>query len=392
MRNLSSLFVAASVLYAGVAFGQTPTPTNAEDEEYYPTYQGQPQGDPNQGYPQGDPNAQPQYADPYAGGQPVQVQAQAGVVAPAVAPQGQFYAYVGVHPVPYEQGNGICPETGAHFHEYAPFDQYLFRESNGYFYFVGDVGDFGYGGQTWTYGSNHPIPAEFGGGYCYIPWAHRHHFAPPQEQMAYYSYANDYYTYTGAYDPYYYDYRDGYWGYYNGYYHTNYYGGRYWTTRPRAIYRPTVIVGRGLYAGGRYVPPPPGFSGRYGATGVRVWGGRYNYTPPRAVVYAPPRRVWTPPPRVITPGYRGPGVGVTVSPGYRGPNVGVTVSPPARVYSPPPSHYAPPPARVYSPGPSHYSPPPARVYSPAPSHYSPPPSTSRPSAPVRVAPAPARRR
>src|SRR5262245_12976526 len=52
------------------------------------------------------------------------------------------YGYMGLHPIPYDAGSGFCYQQGAHFHEYPPFDQYLFREHGGWFYFVGDVGDF----------------------------------------------------------------------------------------------------------------------------------------------------------------------------------------------------------------------------------------------------------
>ena len=348
MRKLSSLIVAGSLLVAGSSFAQNADPAADVDSESYPTYPGQPPPDPNAA------NAVP-------------------VNAAQPAAQGQFYAYVGVHPVPYERGTGICREQGAHFHEYPPFDQYLFRESNGYFYFVGDLGDFGYDGQVYAYGSNHPIPVEFGGGYCYIPWMHRHHFAPPQSLASYYTYNDNYYLYTGSYDPYYYNYRDGYWGYYNGYYQTNYYGGRYWSVRPTPVYRPTVVVGRGLYYGGRYVPPPPGHSHLYTGPGVRVWASpRVTVSAPARVVVAPPRVVWTPPPRVVTPGVQVHAPGVTV----RAP--GVTVHTPS-VYAPPP--------RVYAPAP--------HVYAPAPRVVVPAPSTYRPTVVVpvpRSVPAPPRRR
>ena len=55
-------------------------------------------------------------------------------------------------------GTGYCYEQGAHFHEYPPFDQNLFREQGGWFYFVGDAGDFGYSQQMWGYRGHHPIP------------------------------------------------------------------------------------------------------------------------------------------------------------------------------------------------------------------------------------------
>src|SRR5205814_9672872 len=125
-------------------------------------------------YPQQDPYAQQQ--DPYAQQQDPYAQQQDPY---AQQPQQYEYAYMGAHPIPYDQGGGYCYQNVAHYHPYAPFDQYLFRESNGYWYFVGDPADFGYSQQLWGYNGNHPIPLGWGGGYCYITWPHRHPYAPP---------------------------------------------------------------------------------------------------------------------------------------------------------------------------------------------------------------------
>jgi hypothetical protein len=216
---------------------------------------------------------------------------------------------MGAHPVPYDQGGGYCYQNVAHYHPYAPFDQYLFRESGGYWYFVGDPADFGYSQQLWGYNGNHPIPASWGGGYCYINWGHRHPYAPPSSM--YYNYVGGYYVYNGPWDPLYWRWRDRYSGYYGNYYRNNYYGGRYWTVRPPHVYRPSFTVGA---PGVRVVPgrpgvvvgPPPARGGvvvgapparPYGAPGVRV------VTPPPARGYAPaparpvvPARPYTPPP------------------------------------------------------------------------------------------------
>ena len=111
----------------------------------------------------------------------------------------QQYGYMGPHPIPYEAGQGYCYQQGAHFHEYAPFDQYLFREQGGWFYFVGDAADFGYSQQLWGYQGNHPIPGAYGGGYCFIDWPHRHHYAPPPTMQ--FNFVGGYYVYGGAWDP-----------------------------------------------------------------------------------------------------------------------------------------------------------------------------------------------
>jgi hypothetical protein len=289
-------------------------------------------------------------ADPYAQQPQVQIQVQADPYAAQPEYQQYEYAYMGAHPQPYDMGGGYCYQNTAHYHEYPPFDQYLFRESGGYWYFVGDPADFGYSMQMWGYNGNHPIPLAYGGGYCYINWGHRHPYSPPSS--VYFSFVGGYYSYNGPWDPLYWRWRDRYHGYYGNYYRNNYYGGRYYTVRPPHVYRPSFSVGA---PGVRVVAPPPGRT-HHGGGGVVV-----GAPPPRSgVTVGPPARVYSP-------------------------------QPPARVYTPPPVHvapprvYAPPPARVYTPPPVHVSPP--RVYSP------PPPAVHRPApAPVRVAPPPMRHR
>jgi hypothetical protein len=277
---------------------------------------------------------------------------------PEAAPAAQYYGYVGVHPIPYEVGSGFCYQTAAHFHEYAPFDSYLFRQANGYFYFVGDPMDFGYTLAAWGYQGHHPIPVEYGGGYCYIDWPHRHHYAPPPGVS--YNFVNGYYTYYGAWDPWYYQYRNYYTGYYGGYYRNYYYGNRYYTVRPPAVYRPALRVGApGVYRPGVTVAAP----------GMRAG----------VVVGAPAVGVRVGAP---APVYRG---GVTVG----APAAGVRVGAPAPVYrAPAPAapapvyRAAPAPAPVYrAPAPAA----PAPVYraapAPAPVYRAP-----APAAPVHVAP------
>jgi hypothetical protein len=263
MSALSRIALLFAILGSGVAFAQQQQ-YDEDDEDALAQQQAAQQQQAQQpyGYPPPDPNA---YANP-------------NVVQ---------YGYVGVHPLPYEVGSGFCYQAGPHFHTYAPFDQYLFRESGGYFYFVGDVGDFGYSAQVWGYQGHHPIPVAYGGGYCYIGWPHRHPFAPP---TTYYNFVSGYYVYNGPWDPFYYRYRDHYLSYYGGYYRSNYYGGRYWVVRPPAIYRPSLVVGApGVYRGGVTVTAP---GVRVNAPGVVVPGAR---------VYAPGARVYAPGPRVVAP-------------------------------------------------------------------------------------------
>jgi hypothetical protein len=236
------------------------------------------------------------------------------------------YGYVGIHPIPYEAGAGICLIQGAHFHEYPPFDQYLFRQAGGYFYFVGDVADFGYNGELWGYQANHPIPVEYGGGYCFINWPHRHHYAPPPGLA--FNFVGGYYVYAGPWAPAYYRHRDAYWGYFGNYYRHNYYGGRYWTVRPRHIYRRSYAVGApGVYRPGVTVRAPGGARVVVAPAPNRHGG----YVPPPVhsrVHEAPPPVVHGPPPTV-----------------RRGP------PPPA---GPPPGHHGPPPPAGSHPARGHH--------------------------------------
>jgi hypothetical protein len=271
------------------------------------------------------------------------------------------YGYMGPHPIPYEAGQGFCYQQGAHFHEYAPFDQYLFREQGGWFYFVGDVGDFGYAQQMWGYRGHHPIPLGYGGGYCFIDWPHRHHY-PPAVGVTY-NFVGGYYVYGGPWDPWYWRWRSHYVGYYGGYYRTSYYGGIYWRTRPAPIYRPSIVVGApGYYRPGAVVvapgrgrvvvgAPAPGYRpgvvvGAPRPGGVVVGAPRPGYAPgprPGGVVVGAPRPGYAPAPR--------PGGGVVVG-----------APRPAGGYAPAPRAVgAPPPAAHYGGGGGgHVSAPPAR--------------------------------
>lgn len=267
----------------------------------------------------------------------------------------QQYGYVGPHPIPYNVGSGYCYEGGAHFHYYPPFDQYLFRESGGWFYFVGDPGDFGYASQMWGYRGHHPIPLAYGGGYCFIDWPHRHHYPPPYGAV--YNNIGGYYVYGGPWDPWYWHYRPYYTRYYGGYYRSSYYGGVYWRVRPPAVYAPRVYVGApGVYRAGAVAVAPGGARVYVGAPAPVRPG--YRAVPAPAPVYR------APPP--VQGGYR-------PAPGYHA--------------APAPYHPAPAPVPYHaSPAPTPYHPAPAPAYRPAPA----PTYHSAPAPSFHSAPAPAR--
>ncbi|MSP62265.1 MAG: hypothetical protein EXR72_18430 [Myxococcales bacterium] len=327
-----SLALLATLALPSFALAQSPVPV-AEDEDYE-TLEA----------PQGPP---PGYADPAYDAQQFSV------------------GYVGSHPVPYEYGSGYCYVEGAHTHEYAPFDQYLFREFNGYYYFVGDPADFGYAHTVYGFNGNHPIPGAWGGGYCYMSWGHRHPYEPVG--LDGFSMVGGYYIFIGVYPADYYLYRDFYWGYYGSYYRNYYYGNRYYSHRPPPIYRNPRPIHVNAAPGRIFVGAPP--PGRMGGPSARRVGA---------------------PPAHFAPGVSGrlapPPLGHT---GYR--SVAPQDAPPA-YRAAPPVHQSPTyrqsPAPVYH-APA-YRPSPAPVYQ-APAYRPSPAPVVRPSSPVHAAPAPAYR-
>jgi hypothetical protein len=237
--------------------------------------------------------------------------------------QAQGFGFFGPHPIAYDQGGGFCSHQGAHEHPYPVFDQNLFRMSNSYAYFVGDVADFGYNQSSYQYASEHPIGHVHGGGNCYMGWPHRHWFAPVGINFVLNAGG---YMYNGPWTADYYSMRPRYVSYFNDYYRRWYSGGRYYSLRPQHVYlgvgyhRPVArpYYGRPAYGGGVVVRPP-------------VYGGP-GYRPP--VYGAPGYR--QPVYRAPAPVYRAPG------PVYRAP--GPVYRAPAPVYrAPGPVHRAPGP-------------------------------------------------
>ena len=249
------------------------------------------------------------------------------------ADQAQMFGFFGPHPIAYDRGGGFCNHQGSHEHNYPVFDQNLFRMSNGYAYFVGDVADFGYGLASYQYGSEHPLSHIHGGGYCFMGWPHRHWFAPVGVNFVM---GTGGYMYNGPWASDYYTMRPRYVSYYNDYYRRWYLGGRYYSLRPQHVY----------------------FGTGYHRPVVRTYGG-YGYGRPYG-----------------TPVYRAP------APVYRAPVYGSPVRP-APVYGAPVR-----PAPIYGapvrPAPVYRAP----VYNaPAPVYRAPAPVYRAPAAPVYRAPA-----
>ena len=256
--------------------------------------------------------------------------------------QAQGFGFFGPHPIAYDQGGGFCNHQGAHEHPYPVFDQNLFRMSNSYAYFVGDVADFGYNQSSYQYASEHPIGHVHGGGNCYMGWPHRHWFAPVGINFVLNTGG---YMYNGPWTADYYSMRPRYVSYFNDYYRRWYSGGRYYSLRPQHVYlgvgyhRPVArpYYGRPAYGGGVVVRPPV-----YGGPGYRppVYGAP-GYRPP---VYRAPAPVY----RAPAPVYRAPG------PVYRAP--APVYRAPAPVYRAPAPVYRAPAPVYRAPGPVHRAP------------------------------------
>jgi hypothetical protein len=140
------------------------------------------------------------------------------------------FLYGGVHPVNPTVGAGFCTTAAAHDHVY-PIDpniSYLYRNWNGYNYFVGNPYHFGYQGQAFAYYGNHPLP-EYNS-YCYLDGTHYHHFLPAASLAGTFVVNNGAYYYNGVFPAAYYSYRPNFYhrqlrylyapayrGYYRGY-------------------------------------------------------------------------------------------------------------------------------------------------------------------------------
>jgi hypothetical protein len=232
------------------------------------------------------------------------------------------FGYFGPHPVPYDQGSGFCQHSGAHEHPYPVFDRNLFRVSNGYAYFVGDPSDFGYQNQAYAYRAEHPIADTFGGGYCYMHWAHRHWFQPASVDF---NWDGGAYTFVGSWAPSYYVNRPYWTNYFNSYYRPWYLGGAYYTRRPTQVYG-GLGWHRPVYGYGGWNRGPV-----YGGPVYRNPYGGWNRGPIYRGPMVQPR--WTPP--VYN---RGP---VYQAPGYRPPMYRPPVVQQAPAYRPPVYQQAP---------------------------------------------------
>jgi hypothetical protein len=94
--------------------------------------------------------------------------------------------YIGVHPIPKSEGDGICYIEGPHVHIYGA-DKLQYRVHDGANYFVGDPVAYGWDGPRYAYKGHHPIQVEAVAGgdpdeeWCYIGGPHYHYFPAPDD-------------------------------------------------------------------------------------------------------------------------------------------------------------------------------------------------------------------
>jgi len=173
------------------------------------------------------------------------------------------FLYGGMHPINPNFGGGFCYTNAAHDHPYPsdPNVSYLYRNWNGYQYFVGNPYHFGYQGQAFPYYGHHPLP-EYSS-YCYIDGQHHHHFLPPAGYAASYVVNNGYYYYNGVFAPYYYSYRPSYYRARHTYYYLPTYRSYYRSYRStwRRYHTPASVT---------YITRRPAFVPRYTSPPVRT--------------------------------------------------------------------------------------------------------------------------
>jgi len=102
------------------------------------------------------------------------VAALVAVMIPAAARADEWLFY-DPHPVHPAAGGGFCELPGAHAHDYAPVDPGAFVHSEGLWVFVGDPVVYGYRGIVYGFPAGHATPD---GALCPIAGAHHHLYGP----------------------------------------------------------------------------------------------------------------------------------------------------------------------------------------------------------------------
>ena len=108
-----------------------------------------------------------------------------------------MYYYYGAHPVPEEWGGGWCTDEGFHAEPFAPGpdEMEFYAVQDGYFIFIGDPTFYdGYAGEWYWYYGSHPADFYVYDHVCYIDGPHVHMYAPSILWLDYYYW--DSYTYV----------------------------------------------------------------------------------------------------------------------------------------------------------------------------------------------------
>jgi hypothetical protein len=129
------------------------------------------------------------------------------VLGGAQAAHAKQYRFVAEHPIP---DGGFCHIHAPHVHVYAPArTDILYRNHDGWSYFVGDPVAYGYDGPRVAYTGAHPIHVDVVIGetevdgdeieYCYLKGPHYHIAAPPPD--THFEVHGDAYWYMGTFPP-----------------------------------------------------------------------------------------------------------------------------------------------------------------------------------------------
>jgi hypothetical protein len=182
----------------------------------------------------------------------------------------EVYRYRGPHPVPVEHGE-FCQLRVRHFHSYRPAEPKVFRHEDGEYVFVGDPTGHGYTGPRLTFYGHHPVPAAWGGRWCFLAGPHSHFYRPVGAQFRFHG--GTYYYAGPLTDP--------------------------WYVAHRATYEPVLAsyyLGRpGYVRPALYAAPPRVY------LGPRVAVPIVRYVPPVVHVHGPAVHVGGPGVHVVTP-------------------------------------------------------------------------------------------
>src|SRR5512143_1623510 len=120
--------------------------------------------------------------------------------------------YEGMHPIPGEYGGGFCQIDFPHVHVFEPQRaDVLYRNHDGGYAFVGDPVPYGYDGPKHAFYGPHPMQDDNGDvEYCYLEGPHYHTLPPPVTVAADFRMKGGVYFYGGRFPQTYYDLRPRY--------------------------------------------------------------------------------------------------------------------------------------------------------------------------------------